>query len=86
MRAERIALMPDWPARMGEDMAALYLGVSMTKFRERVREQTYPQPVKEGGRIFWSRQQLDRWIAAQFGLPVDDSAGVGPSGNSWDGL
>jgi hypothetical protein len=42
-RAEgRVALMPHWPARMGEDMAALYLGVSMTKFRERVKAGTYP--------------------------------------------
>jgi hypothetical protein len=40
----RIALMPDWPARMGEDMAALYLGVSLTKFRERVDAKVYPQP------------------------------------------
>jgi hypothetical protein len=64
VKPEKIALMPDWPARMGEDMAALYLGVSMTKFRERVAAKEYPQPQREGGRFFWSRQQLDRFVAA----------------------
>jgi hypothetical protein len=59
VKAERIALMPHWPARMGEDMAALYLGVSMTRFRERVKAQTYPQPVREGGRLLWAKRQLD---------------------------
>lgn len=78
--------MPDWPARMGEDMAASYLGVGVTTFRERVKEKKYPQPVQEGARKLWSRQQLDRFIAAQFGLPVDDRAGAGASGGTWDDL
>jgi hypothetical protein len=34
---ERIALMPDWPARMDDDMAALYLGVGVTTFRDKVK-------------------------------------------------
>lgn len=76
--AARIALMPDWPARMGEDMAALYMGVSLTKFRERVEKTTYPQPVREGGRKLWSRRQLDLYIDAQFGL--------GAPKNSWGDL
>lgn len=86
MKPERVALMPDWPARMGEDLAALYMGVSATLFRERVAAKQYPQPVKDGGRILWSRRQLDRFIASQFGLPVDEAAGEGASGNSWDDL
>lgn len=75
MRPERIALMPNWPARMGEDMAALYMGVSLTTFRERVKAKTYPQPVREGGRLLYSLRQLDQYIDAQFGL--------GPPPNSW---
>lgn len=86
MTPARIALMPDWPARMGEDMAALFLGVSLTTFRERVRAHTYPQPVKEGARRFWSRAQLDRYVLAQFGLPVDALGHSGASTNSWDDL
>jgi hypothetical protein len=72
MKPERIALMPHWPARMGEDMAALYLGVSLTKFRERVLGKVYPQPVKEGGRKLWSRRQLDLYVDAQFGIAEGD--------------
>lgn len=84
MRAERIALMPDWPGRMGEDMAALFLGVSLTTFRERVKKRVYPQPVQEGGRYFWSRRQLDRYIDAQFNLaqPSDNDSGD----STWDDL
>jgi hypothetical protein len=66
---QRVALMPDWPTRMGEDLAALYMGVSSTRFRERVKDKEYPQPVREGGRFLWSRRQLDRYVDAQFGLP-----------------
>lgn len=72
MKAERIALMPDWPARMGEDMAALYLGVSPSSLRLKVKARTYPQPVREGGRLLWSRRQLDRYVESQFGIPAAD--------------
>ena len=72
MRAERIALMPNWPARMGEDMAANYLGVSLTAFRERVTANKYPQPVCEGRRKLWSRRQLDLYVDAQFGIANEE--------------
>lgn len=79
MSPKRIALMPNWPARMGEDLASLYLGVSATTFRERVQQRVYPQPIKEGTRRLWGRLQLDRFVDAQFGLTE-------PMGwrNSWD--
>jgi predicted DNA-binding transcriptional regulator AlpA len=86
MKPERIARMPDWPARMDDDMAADYLGIGVTTFRDRVKAGQYPQPVHEGGRKLWSRQQLDMFIAAQFGLPVDASAPTGATRNSWDDL
>ena len=72
MRAERIALMPHWPARMGEDMAALYLGVSLTAFRERVSSRAYPQPMMEGRRRLWAKRQLDLYVDAQFGIANDE--------------
>jgi hypothetical protein len=50
MTPERVALMPAWPARMGDDLAALYLGVSPTTFRERVKARAYPQPDPYGNR------------------------------------
>jgi hypothetical protein len=72
VKPERIALMPDWPARMGESMAADYLAVSLTMFRERVKKGTYPQPVCEGRRRLWAKRQLDLYVAAQFGIADAD--------------
>lgn len=76
MRADTAALMPDWPARMGEEMAALYLGVHRDTLRARVAEGSYPAPVHEGRRVFWSKRQLDDFVAAQFGIVARK--------NSWD--
>ncbi len=84
MRIERIALMPNWPARMGEKMAALYVGVSLTFFRDRVRNGRYPAPVREGRRLFWSRRQLDQYVDAQFGLNQNPTSSAGDA--SWDDL
>jgi predicted DNA-binding transcriptional regulator AlpA len=78
MKLERIARMPDWPARMDEVMAADYLGVGVTTFRDRVRAKQYPQAVREGGRVLWSRRQLDEFVAAQFGIATASEV------NSWD--
>lgn len=64
--------MPDWPARMDEGMAALYLGVGTTTFRDRVKAHSYPQPIREVGRLLWSRRQLDRYVESQFGIAAAD--------------
>jgi hypothetical protein len=85
MRPERIARMPDWPARMDDDMAADYLGVSVSAFRDKVKARQYPQPICEGVKKLWSRVQLDRFIAAQFDLPVvDPTPSQGATPGSWD--
>ena len=82
MSPDRIARMPDWPARMGEDMAADFLGISAGMFRGRVKSGEYPQPVKEGRRLLWSRRQLDRFVEAQFSLkPTSQTEDA-----SWDDL
>ena len=70
--------MPDWPARMDETMAADYLGVGVTTFRERVKSKKYPQAVREGARLLWSRSQLDRFVESQFGVATATKE------NSWD--
>lgn len=78
----RISLMPDWPARMGEDLASAYLGVSPTTFRARVAGGLYPAPVPDGRRRLWGRRQLDQFVDAQFGLAHEG----GPEDRSWDDL
>lgn len=67
--------LPYCPARFSEEVAAQYLGVSQTKFRERVAAGTYPQPVIEGRRKLWSRDQLDIFVAVQFNLPTAKDRG-----------
>ena len=72
MSAERALKMPDWPARMSEDMAALYLGVSASTLRAGSAAGRYPRPVRDGKRVLYARVQLDRFVRAQFGLPADN--------------
>lgn len=78
---ERAAALPYWPARLSEDMAAAYLSISKTTFRERWQGGVYPRPVREGGRLFWSLRQLQRFVDAQFGLPADNDE----EGRGWGG-
>jgi predicted DNA-binding transcriptional regulator AlpA len=69
-----------WPARLSEELAAAYLSVGRSTFRLRVSAGTYPQPVREGGRVYWSKVQLDRFISGQFGynqsLVMEDNTWV----------
>ena len=62
------ATLPHWPARMSEKLAAAYLNISPSAFRDRVRNRVYPQPVRDGGRVYWGRVQLDQFVARQFGM------------------
>jgi hypothetical protein len=84
MTPDRIARMPDWPARMGEDMAADFLGISAGMFRERVKSGHYPRPIREGRRLLWSRRQLDHFVDAQFNLPPQSTSQTEDA--SWDDL
>jgi hypothetical protein len=70
--------MPDWPARMNADLTALYLGIGHNTLNEGVKAGRYPAPVREGGRIFWAKRQLDEFVSAQFNLTD------GAHKNSWD--
>lgn len=82
---DRLAAMPDWPFRLSEDQAALALGVSKSTFRDRwAKKKTYPQPVKEDGRLFWHREQLRRFVDAQFG--ITQSSGRAGGDDTWADL
>lgn len=72
------AALPDWPARLSEELAAAYLGVSASTLRAGVASGRYPRPLRDGKRILWARRQLDAYVDAQFGL--------GAPANTWDGL
>lgn len=60
---------------LSHDEAAMYLGISASKFDELVRDGRMPGPKRIDGRKIWDVHQLD--IAFDH-LPVE--------GNSWDDL
>ena len=80
MNLARLERLPDWPARMTADVAAIYMGISKSTFATRFGA----VGVKEGANVLWARVQLDRIIAKQFAIaqPVANSDGD----SSWDDL
>jgi hypothetical protein len=62
---DRLTKMPFWPGRMTEPVAAMFMGISQTKFRAKYREIAQ----EEDGNVFWSYRQLQAIIDEQFALP-----------------
>lgn len=81
MNLARLADLPDWPARMGADVAALYMGVCKTTFLTRFGH----TGVKEGKNLLWAKAQLDTFIAQQFAIAQSLPPAEGVD-DSWDDL
>ena len=79
MNLAHIERLPDWPARMTADVAAIYMGVSKTSFLTRFGD----RGVREGGNVLWARRQLDAIIDKQFAL-AQPSGGAPDGDDSWD--
>ena len=87
MAGERVLLtaaLPGWPRGLREDLAAAYVGLGATSFREAM-EADGVQPVwVTRGRRVWLREDLDRWLEVRAGRAV---AVAGPAArNPWDDL
>ena len=83
MKAEVLQRLPDWPARMTADIAAVYMSVSKSTFLTRFGD----IGVKEGSNVFWARAQLDRLIAKQFSIKQPRAQERSEdSDTSWDDL
>lgn len=65
--AARIVL-PDWPRLMSVDLAAQYVGISATWLRG-----NGPTPKRIGKRVLYDIRDLDRWVDALDGQPLDES-------------
>jgi hypothetical protein len=65
MKMERLAALPDWPARMTADVACLFMCISENTFLSRYGTQGV---IREGHNVFWSREWLEREVARQAGL------------------
>jgi predicted DNA-binding transcriptional regulator AlpA len=68
MTARKIAL-PFPPRGLRRDVAAAYVGVSLSKFDDWVSRGLMPRPKRQDGVIVWDRLALD---AAFEDLPSDD--------------
>jgi hypothetical protein len=52
--------MPDWPRLMPEEMAAAYVGVSLSQFRREQAKGLWPKPKTRGARLnTYDRKELD---------------------------
>lgn len=61
------------PRRLHAEQAAKYLGVSRSKFLEKVKIGVYPKPIHDGGNTLWDIHLLDKMVDAQSGLrSMDD--------------
>lgn len=58
--------LPDWPALLSREQAAIYCGMSMTSFDMCVKRQVFPPPLKLPiRRKLWSRAAIDSIFTSQ---------------------
>lgn len=73
------AALPYWPRALRVDLAAAYVGLGETTFREIVAPEVPSVRLTEK-RIVWLRDDLDRWLDRRAGR----GATPGRDPNPWD--
>ena len=63
---------------LSRDEAAMYIGISPSKFDELVADGRMPEPVRIDGRKVWDIRRLD--------LAFDALSRENPTPNSWEGV
>lgn len=71
--------LPYWPRALRADLAAAYVGLGETTFREIVAPDVPPIHLT-GKRVAWLREDLDRWLDLKAGK--EGTQGV--TANPWD--
>lgn len=63
MTARRLApeRLPDWPRLLSAELAAAYVGVSLSGFAAQVGR-IWPAPARIGRRTLWDRKDLDEAV------------------------
>ncbi len=62
-RVRGLASLPGWPRHLTRELAAAYVGVSVSVFDDEVRQGVWPPPRRrgaKGGKHTWDRLLLDR--------------------------
>lgn len=65
-----------WPRRLRPEVAAVYVGESLSTFKNGVKSGLWPKPRRKGRIIYWNRPALDEFIDKQDGGNQD--------GSEWD--
>lgn len=60
---------PGWPRGLSREMAAAYVGLSVTTFLDGVRRNEWPAPMAIGRRRVWDRAALDKVFDARGEAP-----------------
>jgi predicted DNA-binding transcriptional regulator AlpA len=72
--------LPGWPLILRRELAAAYLGMSVSTFDAGVKDGTLPQPLPTYGTLrAWHRGDLEAWVEARRALTA------GAPSNPWDG-
>ncbi len=62
-RTAACSRLPGWPRGLGEELAAAYIGLSVTAFRTEVAAKRAPQPFwLTRGRKAWLKDALDEYL------------------------
>lgn len=74
--------LPSWPRGLPEDLAAAYVGLSVSTFRTQVTAGDAPAATwLTPGRKVWLREHLDAWLDRKAGTAAPSSPV-----NEWDAL
>jgi hypothetical protein len=58
--------LPDWPRGLREELAAEYVGLSVSSFRTLVANEVAAVRLSRGRKV-WLREALDAWLDARAG-------------------
>jgi hypothetical protein len=60
-------ILPYWPRGLSDQLAASYVGLGVTTFREAMAEAGVTAVWLTRGRRVWLREDLDRWLDGRAG-------------------
>jgi len=78
--------LPAWPRLLSAELASAYLSISRTAFLDGVARGNWPAPIRQGRRVLWDRERLDRLVDVLSGLPPPSAQAAEAGGTSWDDL
>ena len=76
---------PAWPRGLSEELAAAYIGLSVSSLRSEVRAGRAPQPVRiTPKRLIYLRDKLDAYLDRIAGIAPPSASGATDAASEWD--